>query len=585
MVEAELAKLDAERPQPRAWLKAILAPLRGAFREVIFISLFVNLLALAVPIFVQQVYNRVIYYYGASTLIALLVGVAVAIGFDFALRQSRARMLQRVALRIDVELGRRLFDKLAALPLSTLEARPAGFWQALYKDAELVRNVFSGTTAVLVMDLPFAVIFVALIWVIAPPVVYVLLAALPLYLGLALLSGDSLGRATRAERRAGIGRDGFITEMLAGRTTIKALALASAFKPRFEDRHADTIEHALVRGGRNDTFGNLGITLSLLVTIAMVSVGALSIIEQQLTIGALIASTMLASRVTTPLNQLVGTWRTYASYRQSARRLSSAFALTEDRSKSAVCLSRPDGRITVENVRFGYDPKRPPMIDGLSIEIRPGGMLGVVGRNGCGKTTLLKLIQGLYAPSAGRVLIDGADIAQFSRVELAAWIGYVPQECVLFAGTIRDNIAVAKPGATDEEVLRAATLAGVHPFVVDLPDGYGTEIGEAGSRLSGGQRQRIAIARALVNDPAVLLLDEVTGNLDMQAEVALRDALLDLARNRTVVVVTHTPILLRACATIIALERGKIALGGPAKDVLPRLFGGAPRPAPAEEAS
>ncbi len=585
MVDAELAKLDAETPQTRAWLKALLAPLRGAFREVVFLSLFVNLLALAVPIFVQQVYNRVIFYHGISTLIALLVGVAVAIAFDFALRQSRARMLQRVALRIDVALGRKLYDKLSALPLGTLEARPAGFWQALYKDAELVRNVFSGPTAVLVMDLPFAVIFITLIWVIAPPVVYVLLAALPLYLGLALLSGDSLGRATRAERRAGIGRDAFITEMLAGRTTIKALALGNAFKPRFEDRHADTIEHALVRGGRNDTFGNFGLMLSMVVTVALVAVGALSIIEQELTIGALIAATMLASRVTAPLNQLVSTWRTYASYRQSANRLSSAFALGEDRAKSAVSLNRPSGRLTLENVRFGYDPARPPLIDGISLDVRPGGMLGVVGRNGCGKTTLLKLMQGLYAPSAGRVLIDGADIAQFSRAELAAWIGYVPQECVLFAGTIRDNIAVAKPSATDEEIVRAATLAGVHPFVVDLPDGYGTEIGEAGSRLSGGQRQRIAIARALIHDPPALLLDEVTGNLDMQAELALRDALADLARERTIVVVTHTPILLRACATIIALERGRIALGGPAKDILPRLFGGAPRPAPAEEAS
>ncbi|MGD9536252.1 MAG: peptidase domain-containing ABC transporter [Alphaproteobacteria bacterium] len=585
MVDVELAKLDAERPQPRAWLKAILAPLRGAFREVILISLFVNLLALAVPIFVQQVYNRVIFFHGTTTLAALLIGVAIAVAFDFALRQARARMLQRVALRIDIELGRRLYDKIAALPLGTVEARPAGFWQALYKDAELVRNVFSGPTAVLVMDLPFAVIFVALIWVIAPPVVYVLLAALPVYLGLALLSGTSLGRATRAERRAGIGRDAFITELLAGRTTIKALSLAGAFRDRFENRHADTIEHALVRGGRGDTYGNLGLALSLLVTVSIVSVGALAIIEQQMTIGALIAATMLAARVTAPLNQLVNTWRTYASYRQAVRRLSSAFALAEERTGSAVKLARPQGRVIIENLRFGYDPKRPPLLDGISLDIQPGGMLGIVGRNGCGKTTLLKLIQGLYPPGAGRVLLDGADIAQFSRAELAAWIGYVPQECVLFAGTIRDNIALTKPNASDEEIVRAATLAGVHPFVIDLPDGYGTEIGEAGSRLSGGQRQRIAIARALLNDPPVLLLDEVTGNLDMQAEVSLRDALAELARERSVVVVTHTPILLRACANIIAMERGRIVLGGPAKDVLPRIFGGPPRPAPAEEAS
>jgi ATP-binding cassette subfamily C protein LapB len=341
----------------------------------------------------------------------------------------------------------------------------------------------------------------------------------------------------------------------------------------------------LVRGSRGDTYGNLGLNLSMLVTVAIVSVGALAIIEQQMTIGALIAATMLTARVTAPLNQLVNTWRTYASYRQSVQRLSSAFALAEDRDKTAVKLSRPKGRLTTENLRFGYDPDRPPLLDGISLDVHPGAMLGLVGRNGCGKTTLLKLMQGLYPPSAGRVLLDGADVAQFSRAELAAWIGYVPQECVLFAGSIKENIALAKPDATDEEIVRAATLAGVHPFVIDLPDGYGTEIGESGSRLSGGQRQRIAIARALINDPPALLLDEVTGNLDMQAEVALRDTLVELARDHTVIVVTHSPVLLRACANIIALERGRIVLGGTAKDVLPRIFGGAPRPAPAEEAS
>lgn len=351
MADPELTNLDAEVPRPNAWLKAIVAPSRGAFREVLFLSLFINLLALAVPIFVQQVYNRVIYYHGISTLVAMLIGVAIAIGFDYAVRQARARMMQRVALRIDVELGRRLYDKLAALPLSTIEARPAGFWQALYRDAELVRNVFSGPTAVLLMDLPFAVIFLALIWVIAPPVVYVLLAALPIFLAFAALSGDSLGRATRAERKAGISRDAFITEMLAGRTTIKALALADSFKPRFEERHAETIEQALVRGSRTDSFATAGMSLGQATTVAIVSVGALAIIDQSMSIGALIAATMLTNRVIGPLNQLVNTWRTYAGYRQAVKRLSGAFALGEDRMRSALRMKRPEGRLTLEAVR------------------------------------------------------------------------------------------------------------------------------------------------------------------------------------------------------------------------------------------
>jgi len=581
MAESELTNLEAEGPQPKAWLKQLVAPSRSAFREVLLLSLFINLLALAVPIFTQQVYNRVIFYQGISTLLAMLIGVAIAIGFDFVLRLARARIMQRVALRIDVDLGRRLYDKISALPLATVEARPAGFWQALYRDAELVRNVFSGPTAVLIMDLPFAIIFVVLIWLMAPPVVYVLLAALPIFLALAAFSGDSLGRATRAERKAGISRDAFITEMLGARTTIKALSLGDSFKLHFEERQAETIDQALTRGTRTDTFATAGASMSQVTTVAIVAVGALAIIGQEMSIGALIAATMLTSRVVQPLNQLVGSWRTYAGYRQAVKRLSAAFALGEDRTKTVVRLKRPEGRLTLDGVRFGYDPKRPPLLDNITIDIKPGAMLGIVGRNGCGKTTLLKIMQGLYPPTAGRVLLDGADLSQFSRSELASWIGYVPQDCVLFGGTIRDNIAITKPKATDAEVLRAAQLAGVHAYVIELPDGYGTEIGEAGSRLSGGQRQRLAIARALINDPPVLVLDEVSGNLDMQAEIALRDSLLELSRDHSIVLVTHTPTLLRACTTIIALDKGRIVLGGPTKDVLPRLFGGAPRPAAA----
>ena len=230
--------------------------------------------------------------------------------------------------------------------------------------------------------------------------------------------------------------------------------------------------------------------------------------------------------------------------------------------------------VSFEQVTFEYDPGGPPAIDGISFTVKPGGMHAIVGRNGSGKTTLLKLMQGLYPPTGGRVLLDGADIAQFTRAELAVWFGYVPQECFMFAGTLRDNIAIARPDATDEEIIEAARTTGVHDYIVDLPDGYATEIGEAGGRLSNGVRQRLAIARALVGDPPVVLLDEPTSNLDREAEEQLRNVLVGMARERDVVVVTHSPILLTACNNIIALERGKITLTGPAHEVMQRLFQG-----------
>jgi len=581
MPAPDLLDLDSDEPASRKWLKAVLKPARAGLREALLVSLFINLLALAVPIFVLQVYTRVVFSHGISTLYALLIGVLAALAFDFVIRQARSRMLQRVALRIDVALGRSLYNKISALPLRTLEGRPSGFWQTLFRDAEMVRNTFSGSTAVLMTDLPFAVLFVGIIYIIAPPIVWVLLVAVPVFVIVAIISGAMMQRATKNERQAGIGRDAFLTEMLQGRSTIKALALERTIRPAWEDKHADTIERALVRGGRTDMFSNLGTTLSLLTTIALVTVGALAIIDLQLTIGALIASTMLGNRVIGPFNQLVGNWRNYTNCRQALKRLDKVFALAEDRAERSIRLKRPEGRLTLEGVSFGYQEGTPPIIDNLSMEVKPPGMLGVVGRNGCGKTTLLKMMQGLYPPTSGRVLLDGGDINQFSRQDLATWVGYVPQECFLFAGTIRENIAITDPQASDEDIVQAATLAGVHDYVLDLPDGYATEIGEAGSRLSGGQRQRIAIARALLPDPPILLLDEVSGNLDMQAEIALRDTLSELARDHTIVVVTHTPVLLRACNNIMALDKGRITMGGPTQEILPRLFGGPPRPADA----
>jgi ABC-type bacteriocin/lantibiotic exporter with double-glycine peptidase domain len=249
------------------------------------------------------------------------------------------------------------------------------------------------------------------------------------------------------------------------------------------------------------------------------------------------------------------------------------FAAAEDRRDAEVKHARPQGVVTLENVRFKFEGGKRPAVDGVRFALRPGGLHGIVGRNGSGKTTLLKLMQGLYRPDEGRVLLDNADLTQFTRADLAAWIAYVPQETFLFRGSVRDNIAWGRPDATDEAIMNAAKASGAHFFVVDLPDGYATDIGEAGARLSVGERRAIAISRALVGDSPVLLLDEPTAGLDRPAEEQLRNLLAHLARTRNVIVVTHSPIVLSACNNVIALERGKVVLAGPSHEVLPRLFG------------
>jgi ABC-type bacteriocin/lantibiotic exporter with double-glycine peptidase domain len=301
-----------------------------------------------------------------------------------------------------------------------------------------------------------------------------------------------------------------------------------------------------------------------------------------MSIGALIAANMLTSRVINPMNQLVAAWRNLSLYRTAALRLATVFAAEDDRRESEVTHARPQGVVGLEGVRFKFDGAKRPAVDGVRFALRPGGLHGIVGRNGSGKTTLLKLMQGLYRPDEGRVLLDGADIAQFTRTELAGWMGYVPQETVLFRGSVRDNIAVGQPDAADEKILEASKQAGAHFFIVDLPDGYATDIGEAGARLSVGERRAIAIARALIADTPVMLLDEPTAGLDRPAEEQLRNLLSALARTRNVIVVTHSPIVLAACHNVIALERGKVVLAGPSHEVLPRLFGPHNAPPPLE---
>jgi ATP-binding cassette subfamily C protein LapB len=520
----------------------------------------------------MQIYDRVIFHAGLATLQGMVIGILCVLVFDWVLRQSRARILQRVALRLDVSVGRSLFDKVLTLPLAALEARPAAYWHALFRDVDIVRNALSGAAALMICDLPFAVLFLFLTFMLAQPVAWVLILAIPVFGIVAWRAGSAMTGASRLERESSLLRENLIAEIIANRTTVKALSLDRAIRPLWEEHHAECIERALVRGSAADGHANLGTTLTMMSTVAMTTVGAVAIIEQEMTIGALIAANMLSGRLLGLLNQLVGNWRVYAGFTQATKRLAELSAKTSERQTSTLQLPRPNGIIAVENVSFTYDGGR-PVLDRVDLTIAPGGVCGLIGRNGSGKSTLLKLIQGLYRPSAGRVLLDGADIVQFTRPELADWLGYVPQECTLFAGTIRDNIAHRKPDAIDEEVIRAATLAGVHPAIVDLPDGYATGIGEAGRKLSAGQRQCIVIARALLGDPPVLLLDEPTSSLDDQARLEIRNTLSQLAQQRTIIVATHSTHLLPICRSIIHLERGRVVATGPAEDVLPRLFG------------
>lgn len=566
----QIASVESQRALP-SWLRYFIEPLKPLYREALAASLFTNILALATPIFVLQVYDRVVFHSGMSTLQGLALGMVLVVAFEFVLRQARGRILKRVALRIDADIGPRLFKKILSLPLRILEQRPASHWQTLFRDVEHVRNTLSGPTAILAMDLPFAVLFLGVVFVIAWPVAWVLLAIFAVFVALAWRSGTTVAEAANSERRKNIIRDGLMGEIVMGRTTIKAAALTGRMAELWEERQAETISQSMDRGQKADFYVAFGQSLSVVATVSMTVVGAIAIMNQQMTIGALIAANMLAGRLIGPFQQLVGAWRGFALFRQSAARLEEAFSEPEDIGSSPLAMPRPKGQIKLEDVSFSYSPSGPPVTEELKLEISAGSFAAVMGRNGSGKTTLLKLILGLYKPTEGRVRIDGADISQFAPEDLARWIGYVPQECVLFNGTIRDNLTYSKPNATNDDIVRAATLATAHDLIIGLPEGYGTNVGEGGGGLSAGLRQRLAIARALVGDPPMIIMDEPTSSLDRQAEEQLRDTLLKLSEDHTILVVTHSPVLLEACTHTIVMDRGKVRAAGRTRTVLEYL--------------
>jgi ATP-binding cassette, subfamily C, bacterial LapB len=553
-----------------SWLKPYIERFRPLAKDAAALSFFINLLGLAAPIFVLQIYDRVVFRAGLSTLAALTIGMVIACAFEFVLRQARAKMMQRVALTTDVEVSRALFDKVLSVPLQTLESRPTAYWKLLFRDVEVVRNTLSGPTALLAVDAPFSLLFLLLIFIIAWPVAWVLVAILACFVALSWRSGHAVSGAAAREMTAAVQRDVKLEEFLAQRATVKSLAMGGRLREVWEDAQHGAITQSIVRGVEADTAGSLGQLLTVIATVAMTAVGALAIIDQNLTIGGLIAANMLAGRLLAPMNQLVGAWRSYTSFKQSADRLADAFTLTDDLHQSPVALVRPRGRIELDKLHFGY-PGQAVIIEDLDLTIEHGGIHGILGLNGSGKTTLLKLIMGLYRPIKGRVLLDGADIAQFARDDLARWIGFVPQDCVLLGGTIRENIALGRPHATDEQIVHAATLAQAHAAIAALPNGYGTAVGEGGSQLSGGMRQRISIARALLGDPPVIVMDEPTSSLDRQAEEGLKDALAALAAKHTIILVTHSPVLLQACQRLVVLEAGRIAAQGAPAAVMAAL--------------
>lgn len=553
------------------WLRELLLPLRPAYRQALWLALFVNLIALGTAIFTLQVYDRVVTHHAVSSLIALTLGMVIAIAFDHVLRSGRAQLLQRLGLRIEAEIARRAFDRMLNLPGLILENRPAAYWHTVFRDVEVVRSTCAGATALLLIDLPFLFLSLFLLAMIALPLLPVALLTMGAFVVLAWRSGQVTRHGAENERESLVGRDVSIAELANARMMLKTAGAHTSAYARWERNYAAWMREALQRSQEVDHYRDVAHGMTVTSTVITTCAGALAIIGNLMSMGALIAANILAGRMVSPLVQLVSQWRSFGQFAAAKKRLDALFTAPVDRRKTAVALPTPQGVLMLENVSFRYPKCEHEQLQALNGQIGPFGLHAIIGANGSGKTTLLKMLRGLYPAATGRVLLDGGDIAQFSHDDLSKWIGYLPQQVHLISGSVRDNIALADDDIADEIIIKAARRACAHDLIIDLPDGYATEVGDGGSRFSGGEKKRIAIAQILLRDPPILLLDEPTADLDRDAELAFIRTLRELATDHTVVVVTHSPPLLLQCNGIIVLEKGKIVAAGATSQILPKL--------------
>ena len=545
------------------WMFSAIKRYKKELSLVLVASLSIQVLALATPLLFQIVIDKVLVHNSLSTLITVVVAMVMVVTFQSIIEYLRTHLLTHTASRIDVELGAGVFNHLLRLPVSYFETRPAGQTVARVRELDQIRQFLTGQALTAGLDFVFAVVLIAILYLYSTVLAIIVTLTVPVYIIIALIMQPMLKRRTEDRFNKGALSQQHLVESVLGVQTIKASASEPQSQSEWEEKLAAFI-HTSFRGV---LLGSVGQNLIQWITRALQSavlfIGAQQVMNGELTVGGLIAFNMIMGQVTAPVLRLSQLWQDFQQVRVSADRLGDILSHpTEPRGAALGALPPAQGRIVLSNITFRYRPETAPVLEGLTLTIKEGQSIGIIGPSGSGKSTLSKLVQRLYIPERGQVLIDGIDISQVDPTWLRRQIGVVLQENYLFNRTIHENIALANPGLTRGQVMHAARLAGAHEFISQLPGGYDTQIEERGANLSGGQRQRIAIARALVTNPRILILDEATSALDYESEEAIQTNMREIARGRTVVIIAHRLAAVTKCDRIITLERGAIVEDG-----------------------
>lgn len=573
-------RFDERTPEVRAtrkghWFWGAIASQRGVYRDVLWAAFLINLFALAFPIFTMNVYDRVVPNHAIETLWVLALGLLLVLLADFYMRKLRSHFVDEASARIDVQLSSVLMERVLGM---RLEHRPqsVGSFASNLRGFESVRDFIASSTVTALIDLPFALIFLGVMAWISPWMVLPVLLAFVLILAIGYVLQQRLHELSESTYQASAQRNATLVEALTGIETIKTQAAEGVIQSRWE-RANQFLAQTNVRMRALSSTASYGTSwLAQVVNLSIVLIGVYLISQRELTMGALIACTTLSSRALAPAGQIVGLLMQYQGARTALESLNKVMANPVEREAGQHFLHRRElkGDIEFRDVRFAYPGRDDPVLDGVSFRIQQGERVALIGRVGSGKTTLQKLMLGLYQPTSGAVLLDGIDLRQLDPADVRRNLGYVSQDVTLFYGSLRENITMGLPYADETAVLAAAETACMTEFVNRHPRGFDMPVGERGELLSGGQRQSVGLARAVLHNAPLLLLDEPTSAMDFSTEAQVTRKVTEFAQGKTVVLVTHRTSMLAMVDRVIVVDQGKIVADGPRDRILEALQAG-----------
>ena len=572
-VKAE-QKTSLDDIQSKHWFWDTIKRSRALYGEVLVASFMINLFALVTPLFIMNVYDRVVPNHAIDTLWVLASGVAIVFLFDLLMKSLRGYFIDAAGKRADIMLSSSTFSRVMDLRLSQRPGRVGSFANNL-QEFDSFREFFTSTTLITLIDLPFTILFVLLIFSIGGVLAAVPIVAIPLILIAGLIVQKPLQEVINASFTESAKKHAMLIETLTGLDAIKGARAEGVMQRRWEEFNAKIAKLGLRSRLLTLMTVNFAQLIQQLSTVAVVILGVYTIMQGELSIGGLIACTILTGRCLAPMSQVASVLTRYHHSLTAYQAIDRIMSLPTERPPERKFLHRPviTGDIQFRNVSFSYPDQQIPALQNISLHIKQGERVAIIGRTGSGKSTLQRLVMNFYDPSEGAILINGTDINQIDPTDLRRNISYVPQDIMLFSGSIRDNIVIGAPLSTDASILEAAELSGMSEYLNQHPQGYDLEVGERGSNLSGGQRQGVAIARSLINKAPTLVLDEPTNAIDNTTESILKSKLEPYLSDRTLLLVTHKSSMLTLVDRLVVLNNGQLVADGPKDEVLQTLSG------------